>query len=201
MNGKPAVFLDRDGVLNEDRGYVHRWEDFSFLPGAIDALRQLQQQGYLLVVITNQSAVARGLCSEADVLALHERMCAFLREQGIELAGIYYCPHHPQGSVSDYAIVCSCRKPEPGMILRAAREHGIDLSRSRPGGRQAQRSRSRPCRRHPIALSRRAAGAGKGPHRFPRRGAGFQPRRSGGAPVQTAESNARFMRGRLQWRT
>ncbi|MDK2797250.1 MAG: D-glycero-D-manno-heptose 1,7-bisphosphate phosphatase [Tepidiphilus sp.] len=130
MNGKPAVFLDRDGVLNEDRGYVHRWEDFSFLPGAIDALRQLQQQGYLLVVITNQSAVARGLCAEADVLALHERMCAFLREQGIELAGIYYCPHHPQGSVSDYAIVCSCRKPEPGMILRAAREHGIDLSRS-----------------------------------------------------------------------
>lgn len=130
MSGRPAAFLDRDGVLNEDRGYVHRWEDFAFLPGVIDALRRLQQKGYLLVVITNQSAVARGLCAEADVLALHERMCAFLREQGIELAGIYYCPHHPQGSVSDYAIVCSCRKPEPGMILRAAREHGIDLSRS-----------------------------------------------------------------------
>jgi len=130
MNGKPAVFLDRDGVLNEDRGYVHRWEDFSFLPGAIDALRQLQQKGYLLVVITNQSAVARGLCTEADVLALHERMCAFLRERGIELAGIYHCPHHPQGSVSDYAIACACRKPEPGMILRAAQEHGIDLARS-----------------------------------------------------------------------
>jgi D-glycero-D-manno-heptose 1,7-bisphosphate phosphatase len=130
MNGKPAVFLDRDGVLNEDRGYVHRWEDFSFLPGAIDALRQLQQKGYLLVVITNQSAVARGLCAEADVLALHERMRAFLRERGIELAGIYHCPHHPQGSVSDYAIACSCRKPEPGMILRAAQAHGIDLSRS-----------------------------------------------------------------------
>lgn len=130
MNGKPAVFLDRDGVLNEDRGYVHRWEDFSFLPGAIDALRQLQQKGYLLVVITNQSAVARGLCTEADVLALHERMRAFLRERGIELAGIYHCPHHPQGSVSDYAIACACRKPEPGMILRAAQAHGIDLSRS-----------------------------------------------------------------------
>lgn len=130
MNGKPAVFLDRDGVLNEDRGYVHRWEDFSFLPGAIDALRQLQQKGYLLVVITNQSAIARGLCTEADVLALHERMRAFLRERGIELAGIYYCPHHPQGSVSDYAIACACRKPEPGMILRAAQAHGIDLSRS-----------------------------------------------------------------------
>jgi len=130
MNGKPAVFLDRDGVINEDRGYVHRWEDFSFLPGAIDALRQLQQKGYLLVVITNQSAVARGLCTEADVLALHERMCAFLRERGIELAGIYHCPHHPQGSVSDYAIACACRKPEPGMILRAAQAHGIDLSRS-----------------------------------------------------------------------
>ena len=130
MNGKPAVFLDRDGVINEDRGYVHRWEDFSFLPGAIEALRQLQQKGYLLVVITNQSAVARGLCTEADVLALHERMRAFLRERGIELAGIYHCPHHPQGSVSDYAIACACRKPEPGMILRAAQAHGIDLSRS-----------------------------------------------------------------------
>jgi len=130
MNGKPAVFLDRDGVINEDRGYVHRWEDFSFLPGAIEALRRLQQKGYLLVVITNQSAVARGLCTEADVLALHERMCAFLRERGIELAGIYHCPHHPQGSVSDYAIACACRKPEPGMILRAAQAHGIDLSRS-----------------------------------------------------------------------
>jgi D-glycero-D-manno-heptose 1,7-bisphosphate phosphatase len=130
MNGKPAVFLDRDGVLNEDRGYVHRWEDFSFLPGVIEALRQLQHKGYLLVVITNQSAVARGLCAEADVLALHERMRAFLRERGIELAGIYHCPHHPQGSVSDYAIACACRKPEPGMILRAAQAHGIDLSRS-----------------------------------------------------------------------
>jgi D-glycero-D-manno-heptose 1,7-bisphosphate phosphatase len=130
MNGKPAVFLDRDGVLNEDRGYVHRWEDFSFLPGAIDALRQLQQKGYLLVVITNQSAVARGLCAEADVLALHERMRTVLREQGIELAGIYHCPHHPQGSVPRYARACPCRKPEPGMILRAAQEHGIDLARS-----------------------------------------------------------------------
>ena len=130
MNGKPAVFLDRDGVLNEDRGYVHRWEDFAFLPGVIDALRRLQQKGYLLVVITNQSAVARGLCAEADVLALHERMRAFLHGQGIELAGIYYCPHHPQGSVARYTRACACRKPEPGMILRAAREHGIDLSRS-----------------------------------------------------------------------
>ena len=130
MSGRPAAFLDRDGVLNEDRGYVHRWEDFAFLPGVIDALRRLQQKGYLLVVITNQSAVARGLCAETDVLALHERMRAFLHGQGIELAGIYYCPHHPQGSVARYTRACACRKPEPGMILRAAREHGIDLSRS-----------------------------------------------------------------------
>lgn len=130
MSAKPAAFLDRDGVLNEDRGYVHRWEDFSFLPGVIEALRQLQHKGYLLVVITNQSAVARGLCAEADVLALHERMRTVLREQGIELAGIYHCPHHPQGSVPRYARACPCRKPEPGMILRAAQEHGIDLARS-----------------------------------------------------------------------
>ncbi|MBP6999766.1 MAG: D-glycero-beta-D-manno-heptose 1,7-bisphosphate 7-phosphatase, partial [Tepidiphilus sp.] len=130
MSGRPAAFLDRDGVLNEDRGYVHRWEDFAFLPGVIDALRRLQQKGYLLVVITNQSAVARGLCAETDVLALHERMRAFLHGQGIELAGIYYCPHHPQGSVARYTRACACRKPEPGMILRAAQEHGIDLARS-----------------------------------------------------------------------
>ena len=130
MRRNPAVFLDRDGVLNEDRGYVHRWADFVFLPGVVDALRMFGQLGYLLVIITNQSGIARGLYRESDVLALHDRMLSFLHGQGIEIAGVYYCPHHPAGSVARYARTCSCRKPAPGMILRAAEEHHIDLASS-----------------------------------------------------------------------
>ena len=130
MRGKPAVFLDRDGVLNEDRSYVYRWEDFFFLPGVVEALRAFRKLGYLLVVITNQSGIARGFYEESDVLALHDRMTICLRSQGIDLADVYYCPHHPEGAVSRYAFACSCRKPAPGMILRAVAEHDIDLSRS-----------------------------------------------------------------------
>jgi rfaE bifunctional protein nucleotidyltransferase chain/domain len=128
--GRRAAFLDRDGVINRDRAYVGRWEDFEFVPGAIDAMRRLQQAGYLLVVITNQSGLARGYYSEADYQALTARMRIALTEAGVELAGVYHCPHHPEGLVPEWRRECDCRKPAPGMILRAAAELGISLTDS-----------------------------------------------------------------------
>ncbi|OWQ86735.1 D-glycero-beta-D-manno-heptose-1,7-bisphosphate 7-phosphatase [Roseateles terrae] len=128
--GRSAAFLDRDGVINRDHGYVHRWEDFEFLPGVVEALRRLQAAGHALVIVTNQSGIARGLYGEADVERLHERLRQHLRGIGIELAAIEYCPHLPASTVPAYAVDCECRKPAPGMILRAAQALGIDLARS-----------------------------------------------------------------------
>lgn len=127
---RPAAFIDRDGVLNEDHGYVHRREDFQWLPGAIDALARLQQAGYTLVVVTNQSGIARGLYTLADLERLHAWVLDVLRRQGVALAGIYACPHHPQALLPEFRLNCVCRKPGPGLIEQAAREHGIDLAAS-----------------------------------------------------------------------
>lgn len=130
---RPAAFLDRDGVINIDHGYVVRWEDFEFVPGAIEAMRRLQDAGYALVIVTNQSGVARGYYDEAAVLRLHEALSAHLAQQGVTLAAIEYCPHLPDASsasVARYAVECDCRKPAPGMILRSAAALGVDLARS-----------------------------------------------------------------------
>lgn len=127
---RKAAFLDRDGVINVDHGYVYRWEDFEFVPGAIAAMQRLQQAGYALVVVTNQSGIARGFYSEQDLLQLHQRLQACLAAQGIELAAIEFCPHLPQGQVAAYRQLCDCRKPAPGMILRAAERLQLDLAAS-----------------------------------------------------------------------
>ena len=130
MTLRPAAFIDRDGVLNLDHGYVFRVQDFEWLPGAIDALAQLQRAGYALVVITNQSGVARGLYTLDDVERLHAHLRGDLQAHGVQLTGIYACPHHPDGVVPEYSLNCACRKPMPGMIEQAAREHGLDLAAS-----------------------------------------------------------------------
>lgn len=125
-----AAFLDRDGVINQDKSYVYRWEDFEFAPGAIEGMRLLQEAGYLLVIVTNQSGLARGYYSEVQYQALTKQMLDALRQEDIDVAGVYHCPHHPSGVVPDLSIVCHCRKPEPGLIVRAARELNLSLSAS-----------------------------------------------------------------------
>lgn len=125
--GRKAAFLDRDGVINKDKAYVHRWEDFEFVPGAIDGMRRLQDAGYALVIVTNQSGLARGYYTEAQYQALTEALHQELAGQGVKLDGVYHCPHHPKGSVPALAVDCDCRKPAPGMLLQAARELSLSL--------------------------------------------------------------------------
>ena len=130
MVSRPAVFLDRDGVINREHGYVHRVDEFHFIDGVFDACREMSKAGYLLIVITNQAGIARGYYTEADFHQLTKWMLGEFRQQGIEIGGVYYCPHHPVHGVGDYRRECDCRKPAPGMIIRAAREHSLDLPHS-----------------------------------------------------------------------
>lgn len=122
---RPAIFLDRDGTLNEEKGYLHAWEDWTWLPHTREGLASLKKAGYLLVVVSNQSGIARGYYDEAALAALNSRINRDLAGLGIEIDAFYHCPHHPEISGP-----CACRKPAPGMILRAARDLGIDLSAS-----------------------------------------------------------------------
>ena len=125
-----AVFLDRDGTLNVEKDYLYRIEDFEFIPGVPEALKRLQDAGFLLVVVTNQSGVARGYYTLEDVDILHHHMCEELERFGVKIDGIYVCPHHPTEGVAPYRQDCACRKGQPGMLLRAAEDLHIDLSRS-----------------------------------------------------------------------
>ncbi|HEY5715762.1 MAG TPA: D-glycero-beta-D-manno-heptose 1,7-bisphosphate 7-phosphatase [Psychromonas sp.] len=129
-NGKRAVFLDRDGVLNVDNGYVSNSDDFQFIDGVIDACRALKEKGYLLVVITNQSGIARGYFSEEQFHNLTEWMDWSLADRGVDLDGIYYCPHHAENGLGEYKVDCDCRKPKPGMLINAIEDLNIDPSQS-----------------------------------------------------------------------
>lgn len=125
-----AIFFDRDGTLNVDVDYLHDPADFVWTEGAIEAIRWANENGYLVIVVTNQSGIARGYYDEAAVHRLHDWMNAALARQGARIDAFYYCPHHPAGRVPAYTRVCDCRKPAPGMLLRAIAEHEIDPAAS-----------------------------------------------------------------------
>ena len=125
-----AIFIDKDGTLIRDVPYNVDPQKIELYPETGEALRQWQNAGYRIIVISNQAGVARGYFDETALPAVETRLQELLNPFGVTLNGFYYCPHHPAGSVPAYAIACACRKPEPGMIIRAAREHGVDLSAS-----------------------------------------------------------------------
>lgn len=125
-----AVFLDRDGTINVEKEYLHRPEEFVFIPGAPEAIRLLNDAGFLVIVVTNQSGVARGLYDEEAVCALHRHLDAELAARGGRVDAYYFCPHHPEHGTGKYRQECSCRKPLPGMIEAATRAFAIDLAAS-----------------------------------------------------------------------
>jgi D,D-heptose 1,7-bisphosphate phosphatase len=119
---RPAAFFDRDGVLNRDTGYVHRKQNFVWLAGAKEAIKRLNDHGWLVFVVTNQAGIARGLYRPRDVEQLHRWMNAQLRRIGAHIDAFYYCPHHPEGDNARYRRICDCRKPAPGMLVQAMRD-------------------------------------------------------------------------------
>jgi D,D-heptose 1,7-bisphosphate phosphatase len=127
---KRAVFLDRDGTLLEEGNFVDRLDRLVFFPYSIDAVRALNRAGLAVVVVTNQSGVARGLYSEEFVRQSHRHIDERLRAVGARIDGYYYCPHHPEGSVQQFRVECDCRKPSPGQLLRAAADLSLDLTKS-----------------------------------------------------------------------
>lgn len=126
----PAIFLDRDGTINVDHGYVHEIDNFQFIDGVIDACRELKKMGFALVLVTNQSGIARGMFSEEQFMQLTEWMDWSLADREVDLDGIYFCPHLPDASVDAYRQTCDCRKPQPGMLLQAQQELDIDMAAS-----------------------------------------------------------------------
>lgn len=127
---KPALFLDRDGVINLDHGYVHRPEDVEFLDGIFKLVTKAKRAGYLVVVITNQAGIGRGYYSEADFQDLMDWMKSRFVEHGGQIDAVYFCPYHPQHGLGEYRRESDCRKPAPGMFLQAQRELDIDMKRS-----------------------------------------------------------------------
>ncbi len=127
---RPAVFLDRDGTMIEDSGYLTRVEDIAPFPWMVDAVRALNRAELPVVVVTNQSAVARGMVTEDRLSEIHSRLDDLLRDGGASVTAYYYCPHHPDGTVTRFAKVCECRKPAPGLVERAVADLDLDVARS-----------------------------------------------------------------------
>ncbi len=127
---REAVFLDRDGTLIEEVHYLSAPEQVRLIPGAAEAVRRLNAAGVLVVVVTNQAGVAREYFPESRVAEVHAHLSALLAERGAHIDAYYYCPHHPTEGIGAYRVACECRKPKPGLLLTAACELDIDLSRS-----------------------------------------------------------------------
>ncbi len=125
-----AVFLDRDGTINVEKDYLHRVEDFEFIPGAPEAISHLNDAGFVVLVVSNQAGIARGYFEPRAVEALHEHLQSELVYFGAHIDGFYFCPHHPTEGQGEYRQECDCRKGKPGLLLQAAEEHGIDLAQS-----------------------------------------------------------------------
>lgn len=131
MNGnKKAIFLDRDGTINIDKNYIYKPEDFELIPGVVEGLKALQDMGYLLIIITNQSGIARGYYTEEDFNILNEYMIEIFTGYGVHITDVYYCPHLPVAKVEKYRINCECRKPKLGMFFDAENKWNIDLNKS-----------------------------------------------------------------------
>lgn len=135
---KPAVFLDRDGVINIDHGYVHDEHEFEFIEGVFEATKQLQEMGYLLVLVTNQAGIGRGYYTEDRFLSLTQWMDWNFIDNGVEFDGFYYCPHHAEHGLGKYKQECDCRKPKPGMFLSAKEFLDIDMVNSVMVGDKAE---------------------------------------------------------------
>ncbi len=125
-----AIFLDRDGTINVEKYYLYKIEDFEFLPGVVEALKKLQDAGYLLIIITNQSGIGRGYYTENDFKKLNDWMVLTLKEQGVTISAVYYCPHLSDANILKYRVDCECRKPKLGMYQQAIKDFDVDLSRS-----------------------------------------------------------------------
>lgn len=130
MRLRPAVFLDRDGTLNADTGYLHRIEDFRWMPDAREAIRFINERAYLVFLVTNQSGVARGFYTEDDVSHLHAWMQEDLEKFGAHIDDIRYCPHHPEAALPRYRQICQCRKPAGGMLADLMRAWPVDRAGS-----------------------------------------------------------------------
>ncbi|KVK92414.1 D-glycero-beta-D-manno-heptose 1,7-bisphosphate 7-phosphatase [Burkholderia cepacia] len=126
----PALFLDRDGVINVDTGYLHRPSECQFVPGIFELVRAANRAGYRVFVVTNQAGIARGFYTEQVFRAFTDWMLGEFAKHGALIDEVYFCPHHPDAGLGEYRVACECRKPLPGMLLRARDEFGVDMARS-----------------------------------------------------------------------